>query len=475
MDVDSELGVGSTFWFELDMERAPSVASDSRTIVAGSTAILLALDPAISRVLRQRLAAMAVLATDAPDAQAALAALGQARKERRPVVFVGEKSLGMVKEITAEQQAGAAGPSFVFAGEVEQSGGDRRRQDCVTAVARPFEEREVSAALKIALSAGAFGQSTLGELASARRRSLTVLVADDNHTNQKVIAKILERGGHRSKVVDNGEQAVDALLAGGVDIVFMDVNMPVMNGIEATKLYRFAALGRPRVPIVALTADATPEAKARCEEAGMDGCVTKPIEASELFRIIDKLVPESAEEAAAADGEPAFLGETVTDISAHPRFRAETRAIDAATVAQLEELGGKTFVKDLAREFLEEGAKIVAEIDQSVADADYAYFRDRAHAMRSGAANIGALRLYELCLSLRAAGDAEFAAVGAQKAAEIRDEFAKVRRELNEYCAEQGGAAASPAEGQPAGGRPVSASVSPLPIAARSSGGSAPR
>ena len=132
---------------------------------------------------------------------------------------------------------------------------------------------------------------------------LVVLVADDNRTNRKVIAKILERAGHDVHLVDNGERALDALNERAIDVALMDVNMPVMNGIEATKLYRFASLGRKRVPIIALTADASPEMRRRCEDAGMDSCVTKPIEPARLLGIIDATVGGSGVSNAAAVSE----------------------------------------------------------------------------------------------------------------------------------------------------------------------------
>ena len=128
-------------------------------------------------------------------------------------------------------------------------------------------------------------------------RSLSILVAEDKRTNQIVIAKILDRAGHRVTLVDNGEAALDMLEMQEFDLVLMDVNMPVMNGIEATKLYRFAALGRPHVPVVALTADATEEVARRCEEAGMDACITKPIEPNRLLEIIATLVPDEGKPA----------------------------------------------------------------------------------------------------------------------------------------------------------------------------------
>ncbi len=105
-----------------------------------------------------------------------------------------------------------------------------------------------------------------------------------------VIVKTLERAGHSATVVNDGEAALDALEENHFDLVLMDLNMPVMNGIEATKLYRFSSIGLPHVPIVALTADATTDAWARCKEAGMDGYVTKPIEPARLLDVIDSVL-----------------------------------------------------------------------------------------------------------------------------------------------------------------------------------------
>src|SRR4029077_6383285 len=128
------------------------------------------------------------------------------------------------------------------------------------------------------------------EIFARAARPLSILVAEGNRTNQKVIVKTLERVGHSATVVNDGGAALDALEENHFDLVLMDLNMPVMNGIEATKLYRFSSIGQPHVPIVALTADATTDAWARCKEAGMDGCVTKPIEPARLLDVIDSVL-----------------------------------------------------------------------------------------------------------------------------------------------------------------------------------------
>jgi len=97
---------------------------------------------------------------------------------------------------------------------------------------------------------------TLGLQLPHTAGKLRILIADDNRMNCAVIAKILERAGYKAEIVSDGEQALDALEAGSFDVVLMDINMPVMTGIEAAKLYRFISLGERRVPILALTVDA---------------------------------------------------------------------------------------------------------------------------------------------------------------------------------------------------------------------------
>jgi two-component system sensor histidine kinase RpfC len=271
-------------------------------------------------------------------------------------------------------------------------------------------------------------------VAQSSGRSLSILVAEDNAVNQKVVSKILERGGHRVTLADNGEQAVDLLLAEHFDLVLMDVNMPGMNGIEATKLYRFAALGRDRVPIVALTADVTPDAFEQCMQAGMDAVLPKPIEPAELYGTIDRLTADGA-------GLPAptpAMSDKITDIAAHPKFRTDVRSpIDRTTIAELEALGGRDFVADLAHEFVEEGGRILAELRDSVTANDAHCFRDRLHALRSGAANIGARGLYDTCLALRALSDADFAAVGSDRVSEMEAEFVRVQKSLLDYSSNE--------------------------------------
>ena len=114
-------------------------------------------------------------------------------------------------------------------------------------------------------------------------------------------AAIIDRLGHPVDVVGDGEQAVDAILAGSYDLVLMDLHMPRLDGIGATRRIRMYRPGhRPR--IIALTASATDESRRACVAAGMDGFLAKPVEAADLAQMIDRILVEEADDLLDAHG-----------------------------------------------------------------------------------------------------------------------------------------------------------------------------
>ena len=114
----------------------------------------------------------------------------------------------------------------------------------------------------------------------------SILVAEDNRTNQKVIGKILEHAGHRATIVATGQEAVEALEEPGYDLVLMDLNMPELGGIEAVKLLRFTHDLDELPPIVALSADATPQTREACRTVGFSAYLTKPVDSQLLLRTL---------------------------------------------------------------------------------------------------------------------------------------------------------------------------------------------
>jgi CheY-like chemotaxis protein len=126
-------------------------------------------------------------------------------------------------------------------------------------------------------------------------RSLTVLLAEDNTVNQRLVARLLEKRGHTVEIACNGREAVEKSWRGAFDVVLMDVQMPELNGYDATRSIREREkrLGI-RVPIIALTAHALNDDRERCLDAGMDAFVSKPIESSELFAALKRVVAEGS-------------------------------------------------------------------------------------------------------------------------------------------------------------------------------------
>jgi two-component system sensor histidine kinase RpfC len=320
------------------------------------------------------------------------------------------------------------------------------RREFLSALPLPISETEMSNLLHAATADDAAleedGPTMLAVHAGAGRamapvRGLRILVAEDNRTNRKVVSKILERAGHEVQLAEDGEQALEAMEAGGIDLVLMDVNMPNMSGLEVAKLYRFGHLGDPHLPIVALTADATEESRRLCAEAGMDAHVTKPVEAAKLLEIIDTVIPEELRQLPA---EAAGAGIPVP-ISAHPNF--QPAALDAAVIEDLQALGaGSSFFADLVADFMLDADALLADMEAAIADADLSRIRDAAHALRSCSGNIGASGLRELCGRSRALTRANVAGDGRAMVAAMREEYARVRRVLNQRVQDASAAAA---------------------------------
>jgi CheY-like chemotaxis protein len=133
------------------------------------------------------------------------------------------------------------------------------------------------------------------EAPGAESRSLRILVAEDNPVNRKLACKVLEKRGHAVAVAENGREALEAVQASGFDLVLMDVQMPEMDGIEATRKIRLweRAAGR-RVMIAAMTAHAMTEDRERCLEAGMDSYITKPFQIAQLAKVLRQAADESS-------------------------------------------------------------------------------------------------------------------------------------------------------------------------------------
>jgi two-component system sensor histidine kinase RpfC len=422
--VESRPGAGSTFRLAFEAEARPSPRA--LPALGGVTVVLLAGEAAAP--LAARLAAAgARLQRAASEAEALCLLAGPG-----PRLLVAEAvRLGLDLREEGAMLAAPEGPDapLLLLGDPPAEGLPRGAARWAAAILpAAATEHDLATALGLALaampSAAAAPDPAMPEAAGerpAKGPGLRVLVADDNAVNRKVARRILERAGHHVLMAGDGDAALDILAAEDVDLVLMDVNMPGLDGVEATRLHRMAELGGgTRLPILGLTADATGQAEARCREAGMDGCLTKPITPKALLAALDRLRPA-----------PAPAPAPVAEIALHPRFRPGTPpALDEQALAGLRALGGAEFLAEIASDFVAEAGEAMRRLSAAARGRDAADFRIQAHALGSMASNLGAQGLRAACARAQKLDGPAFAVRARAEAETIAAELARVQAAL---------------------------------------------
>ncbi|WP_160000300.1 response regulator [Roseomonas sp. 18066] len=450
--VRSALGLGSTFFFDIRVE---SVADAPVASLDGVTLVLLDGAPIRAAALAERFGALGLVTRPAATAEAALDLL-RAQPPGQALLLAHAGALPELSAVLPEdlrQELPYA--RLLLGGHAAGLPPLTLRRASAVLLPEAAEGAELAGGLRLALGIApgrglaAAAPATAAEatlpglpaaapplLAAPPGRRLRVLVADDSRVNQRVFAKILESAGHEVCLAENGDAALDLLEreADGLDLVLMDVNMPEMDGIEATKMFRVMALGQPHLPILALTADATEESAHRCREAGMDGHVTKPVQPEELLRIVAAAaraaLPGADRSPLPSAAPPEEEQVSVADIASHPRFRPTQPAIDVETVDNLRQLGGDEFLAGLATDFLADAAGLIEALGSAAVAGEHARFQAEAHALRSSAANIGAIGLTRLCGEWRKLSRDELLREAPDLLVRARAELERTRRAL---------------------------------------------
>jgi two-component system, sensor histidine kinase RpfC len=255
-----------------------------------------------------------------------------------------------------------------------------------------------------------------------------ILVADDNRTNRNVLAAILESAGHEVMMVTDGDEALDALEKGGVDILLLDVNMPRLNGIDACSMWRQIEGGRSHLPIIGVTADATAETEQACLNAGMDLRITKPVDAKKLLAIIDAHCADDPEMGASLPADPLNIV-----VPLHQSDSGLVPAIDTAQLSYLHSIGDQSFVSAMIDSFFEDVSETNISIEQAVRDSDVKQFRFCAHAYKSSANNIGASTLAAICAKYERVTEGDFSQNKEYYFSEITKELTRVESELRSH------------------------------------------
>ncbi len=448
--VISEAGRGSTFWLELPfttLADAPDKPTESRTL-ADNRVLLVSGDHAESRRAMKLLSGWGVEAQRRQGSAQAIAELVNAADRGLPYNTVVVDSRGPQSDAeqllqTARQDHLLQSLAFVLiAPPRPESDWKQPLLDMgfAAVLTTPFDKTLLFNALH-SVCVGAVEDPQIANFIDhyARERHalppLEVLVAEDNAINQKVVRGILEKAGHRVYVVENGEQALDALETHRFDVAVFDIRMPVMDGLEALKVYRFTHAEEDAVPVIILSADATPKARRECTEAGAVAFIAKPIHARPLLEALSNVLRHQPA-LSGDDFEPSTPATQSGD--RHERPQSSANIIDPETLRDLEQLGGNlAFVAELVDGFTKDAMKLFEQMDEAIAMRVPVQFRDLTHALKGSAGSVGARRLHDLCGRVCRINDRDFADIAPTAVSEMRAMFDDTRSALEGYLRER--------------------------------------
>jgi two-component system sensor histidine kinase/response regulator len=428
----SEPNVGSTFWFTLPLEATIVTAEDSKPTAALKQRRILLVDDNETnrRVLSSQMAYEGCEVTTVSSAQQALETLRAPGQGAFDVVLLDFHMPDMDGAMLGQQIMSSPDippTRLVLLTSLDRSGDMQRFADIGFAayLTKPVRTRELIDCLNRALSHDAedwhlrsqplITRGTLVAKEMNRKYSGKVLLVEDNAINQRVARRFLERLGCDVRVVGDGAQAVEAFRADKYGFILMDMQMPVMDGIEATRRIRELEAGLMRTPIVALTANAMMGTLERCLEAGMDDYLTKPLDISRLEDVLDRFMNNSSDRDTPAK-------------EVQPRVASA----DVSVRARLTEIAGDDveFIAELIGAFLSGGEETLSELQTAIASGDAVAIGRAAHKLKGASANLHIDGLAALTLEVESRAKAGQSSDWRADLERIKTEFNRVSEAL---------------------------------------------
>ena len=439
--VTSLEGRGSTFWFTAVFGKRPRrerLDGDFQADLRG-VRILVVDDNATNRlILAEQLASWGVRHTETESAAGAVELLRAARAEGDPFrVAITDmqmpetdgESLG--KAIKADP--GLRDTRLVMMTSLGNRGDAKRLKGIGFSayLTKPVKQSQLYDCLAMVLLGGDATVKapdiplvTRHTIQEARRRKVRILLTEDNVINQQVALGILAKLGYNADTASNGREAIQALKTVSYDIVFMDVQMPEMDGLEATRAIRSRKTGvlNPRIPIIAMTAHALKGDRERCLEAGMDDYISKPIVPQAFTETLEKWL-DRAQKRPSADLAPG--GKTEPSASP-PIFDRQ------ALIARL--MGDEDFARTIIAVFLEDVPKRILALRGHLDRGDAGSAGFQAHAIKGAAANVGGMALSAVASEMEEAGKAGRRDVFVSLVPEMERQFALLKMRMKEQA-----------------------------------------
>ena len=491
--VDSTPGKGSTFWFQIPMLKAVGDMGEQRRELTGSRILLLTADHGMLRRMNLAAPNWGVTLVQASGTQEALSKLRAASGRGGAWAFhilladlqtARTTAVGLHRSILKEPalqdlqivylkgddpapvELAEGGRSVPLARNLPEAELRRSLSRLVAgeligaaAPAAPSMRVEADNARSPGVMPRAdFGAPPVDELASpafgvaAMPTSPTnptgplqgkVLLVEDNPVNRQVAQRLLSLSGLQVETAEHGREALDKLRSTAYAAVFMDCQMPVMDGYTATHEWRRIeqAQGRTRVPIIAMTANAMVGDREKCLDAGMDDYLSKPIHRQTLLDILARWlraqarpVANSGPVVAPTPVTPSAAPRSAPTASPAPRVQPSTPALKSEVIEDLRDIMGPEFLS-LVRVFLEDAPRAILRLQDAAAENDLPALVAAAHSLKSTSANLGAMDLSELARQLEHGGRRNELTDAAGLTQRLVDEFARVDQALRELLA----------------------------------------
>jgi len=424
MWLDSEVGKGSNFHF---VARFGLAADTADTTASAPTSlrdlhVLVVDDNETNRfILSEILASWQMRATTVESADGALKSLRTAAEQGDPfhllltdALMPQTDGLSLAQQVARDDRLGRLKMILLTsAGGAAVKG--RAANVFAAKLAKPVKQSDLLDAIVTAFATPVSSRRQRGKdtprSADQAGKQLRVLVAEDNPTNQALVAALLKQKGHRVTIVGNGRLAADRAVLEPFDVILMDVQMPEMGGLEATMLIRdHERTAGGHVPIVALTARAMPGDREQCLAAGMDAYVSKPLRPDDLFSAIDFVVTGQAASGAA------------------------TTAVVADKVdreALLEGFGGRAdLLKHVAEVFLEDGPATLARLKTAIQAGNATEVAAVAHSLKGSVGLFSQGQAFEGARRLEQVGKSGDLSQAEAVRAEVEESIARLTTEL---------------------------------------------
>ncbi|MGB0671501.1 MAG: response regulator, partial [Rhodospirillales bacterium] len=403
--LESEPGQGSRFRFALEFPVAADtpVRSDLRNLLPNGSVLIVDDNELNREILLRQIGSFGLNATAVDGPEAAMAYLGDAEEGVVDLILLdqsmpGMEGLDLAREIRARSLSDA--PMVLLSSTTDHITPDEREQaGLALALTKPIRQSALLDHLKALVGPG----GGLGRTADARMvspgaqaaDSLDILLAEDNPTNQKVARKVLDKLGHRLRLVANGRDAIEAAADHCFDVILMDLHMPGLDGYAAARAIRTGSGASAQVPILAMTADVMTGVIERTREAGMSGYVAKPFTQAQIVEALAGAMADRVK-ADATVVMPSSAGPQAASTQSAVK-PTDTGLIDEAILTDLASQIDWDSVEELVEDLAGNLWTYLARIEGASSASDLGA---AVHALAGASGALGALALRERCRTI---------------------------------------------------------------------------